>query len=45
MEQDSTKTRVALVKTNLNTRFLCKNYVIHNINIKARVRNIIPSLF
>ena len=29
----------------LNTRFLCKNYVTRKINIKARVKNIIPSLF
>ena len=42
MEQDSTKSRVVLVKT---TPFLCKNYVIHKINTEARVKYIIPSLF
>ena len=48
MEQDSTKNRLALVKTNrvfLNICFLYKNYAAHNINIKARVRIIIPSLY
>ena len=29
----------------LNTHFLCKNYAVHNINIKARIRIIIPSLY
>ena len=47
MEQDSTKNRMALVKTNPVSwdTFLCKNYAIHNINIKVRVKSIIPSLF
>ena len=49
MEQDSTKNRVTLVKTNrvsfLSAHFLCKNYDIHDINIEARVKNIISSLF
>ena len=29
----------------LNICFLYKNYAVHNINIEARVRNIIPSLY
>ena len=47
MKQDSTKTiwlwRKLIVF--LNTGFLWKNYAIHNINIKARAKNIILSLF
>ena len=47
MEQNSTKNLAGLVKTNRvsNTCFLCRNYVVLKINIKARVRNITPSLF
>ena len=29
----------------LNICFLCKNYAVHNINIKAGVRIVIPSLY
>ena len=45
MKQHSTKNHLALAKAILNSCFLCKNYAIHNINISARVKNIIPSLF
>ena len=47
MEQDPTNSHLALAKliVFLNKRFLCKTYVILNINIKARVQNNTPSLF
>ena len=47
MEQDSTKDHQSFGKpiVFLNARLLCKDYAIHNINIKAPVKNIIPSLF
>ena len=48
MEQDSSKNRLALVKTNcvskymLSTQKLCCSYYEYK---KARVRNIFPSLY
>ena len=41
MEQDSTKIRLALVKNNRVSKYTLsvKSYAIHNINIKARVKN------
>ena len=46
LEQGSTKTYLDLAKTVfLNTHFLWNNSAIHNINIKARVKYVIPSLF
>ena len=47
MKKNPTKNRVVLVKTNRvsKTGFLCKNCVIHKINIKPRLKNFIPSLF
>ena len=46
MEQDSTKNHVVLVKTDRVSKYtLSAKVVIHKINIKARVKNIIPSLF
>ena len=48
MEQDSLKNRLALVKTNRVSKFmlsvqkLCSSYYEYK---KARVRNIVPSLY
>ena len=48
MEQDSSKNRLALVKTNRVSKFmlsvqkLCSSYYEYK---KARVRNIVPSLY
>ena len=47
MEQDSTKNRVLLVKTSRVSKYTIsmQNYVIQKINIKARVKHVILSLF
>ena len=47
MKQDSTKNHLTFEKTNLVSKYTHSllKYAIHNINIKARVKNIIPSLF
>ena len=47
MEQDSTKNHVLLVKTSRVSKctISMQNYVIHKINIWARVKNVILSLF
>ena len=47
MEQDSTKNRVVFVKAGRVSKYMLsvQNYNIHKVNIKARLKNIIPSLF
>ena len=47
MEQDSIKNRVALAKPNRVSKYKLsvKNYVIHKIKIKTRLKNIIHLLF
>ena len=48
MEQGSTKNGLALLKTNRVSKYMLsvqkKNYAIHNINVKARVKNIPSNL-
>ena len=47
MEQDSIKNRLAWVKINRVSKYTISmpNYAVHNINIKARIRIIVPSLY
>ena len=46
MKQDSTKNHLALAKTNRVPKYMLsvQKLSFHNINIKARVKNIVPSL-